>query len=102
MCDFSAHYKGTTPSPGFAPKAGNLVSAKISDGASCRAKIRYVSTVKLEAEVNFIDYGNQDTIGFKDIRPLDPKSDQAHNTCLRCAACPVHLTPPTELYHSRY
>ncbi len=105
MRDFSAHYK-TTPSPGFAPKAGNLVSAKFSDGAWYWAKIRRVSPVKRKAEVTFIDYGNQDTIGFKDIRPLDSKFQklpgQAHDARLRCAACPVHLAPPTELYHSRY
>ena len=104
MRDFSAHYK-TTPSPGFAPKAGNLVSAKFSDGAWYWAKIRRVSPVKRKAEVTFIDYGNQDTIGFKDIRPLDSKFQklpgQAHDARLRCAACPVHLAPPTELYHSR-
>ncbi|KAM6493388.1 hypothetical protein JOM56_011522 [Amanita muscaria] len=28
---------------------------------------------KKEAEVTFIDYGNQDTIPFSNIRPLDPR-----------------------------
>ncbi len=102
MRDFSAHYKGTTPPTGFAPKAGDLVSAKFSDGAWYRAKIRRVSPVKREAEVTFIDYGNQDTIGFADIRPLDPKFQklpgQAHDARLRCATCLGHLTHPT--YHS--
>lgn len=97
MRDFSAHYKDTSPPPGFAPKAGNLVSAKFSDGAWYRAKIRRVSPVKREAEVTFIDYGNQDTIGFKDIRPLDPKFQklpgQAHDARLRCAALTWRLTP---------
>ncbi|KAI0302486.1 transcription factor [Russula brevipes] len=86
MRDFSAHYKGTRPPPGFAPKAGELVSAKFSDGAWYRAKIRRASPVKREAEVTFIDYGNQDTISFQDIRPLDAKfralPGQAHDARL--------------------
>ncbi|KAI0000404.1 transcription factor [Russula vinacea] len=86
MRDFSAHYKGTAPPAGFVPKAGDLVSAKFSDGAWYRAKIRRVSPVKREAEVTFIDYGNQDTIGFADIRPLDRKFQtlpgQAHDARL--------------------
>lgn len=87
MRDFSAHYKGTAPPVGFLPKAGELVSAKFSDGAWYRAKIRRASPVKREAEVTFIDYGNQDTIGFADIRPLDAKfrtlPGQAHDARLR-------------------
>ncbi|KAI9456612.1 transcription factor [Russula earlei] len=86
MRDFSAHYQNSTPAPGFAPKAGELVSAKFSDGAWYRAKIRRASPVKREAEVTFIDYGNQDTIGFADIRPLDAKfrtlAGQAHDARL--------------------
>jgi staphylococcal nuclease domain-containing protein 1 len=90
MRDFSAHHKVTAPPPGFVPKAGDLVSAKFSDGAWYRAKIRRSSPVKREAEVTFIDYGNQDTIGFTNIRPLDPKfrtlPGQAHDARLRCVA----------------
>lgn len=88
MRDFSTHHKVTAPPPGFVPKAGDLVSAKFSDGAWYRAKIRRASPVKREAEVTFIDYGNQDTIGFTNIRPLDPKfrtlPGQAHDARLRC------------------
>ena len=90
MRDFSAHHKVTAPPPGFVPKSGDLVSAKFSDGAWYRAKIRRSSPVKREAEVTFIDYGNQDTIGFTNIRPLDPKfrtlPGQAHDARLRCVA----------------
>jgi staphylococcal nuclease domain-containing protein 1 len=94
MRDFSAHYKGTSMPAGFVPKAGDLVSAKFSDGAWYRAKIRRASPVKREAEVTFIDYGNQDIIGFADIRPLDPKfrtlPGQAHDARLRCVTFPGH------------
>ncbi|KAH9054184.1 transcription factor [Lactarius vividus] len=86
MRDFSTHHKVTASPPGFVPKAGDLVSAKFSDGAWYRAKIRRASPVKREAEVTFIDYGNQDTIGFTNIRPLDPKfrtlPGQAHDARL--------------------
>jgi len=71
----------------FIPKGGDLVSAKFSDGAWYRAKIRRASPVKKEAEVTFIDYGNQDTVTFSNIRPLDPKfrslPGQAHEARLR-------------------
>jgi staphylococcal nuclease domain-containing protein 1 len=87
MREFSAHHKSTVTPAGYTPKTGELVSAKFSDGAWYRAKIRRSSPVKKEAEVTFIDYGNQDTIGFKDIRPLDPKfrslPGQAHDARLR-------------------
>ena len=88
MHDFSLHHKSATAPSDFVPKGGDLVSAKFSDGSWYRAKIRRVSHVKREAEVTFIDYGNQKTIAFKDIRPLDPKfrslPGQAHDARLRC------------------
>jgi staphylococcal nuclease domain-containing protein 1 len=88
MRDFSLHHKTAAVVPaGFIPKAGELVSAKFSDGSWYRAKIRRASPVKKEAEVTFIDYGNQDTIPFSHVRPLDPKfrslPGQAHDARLR-------------------
>ena len=89
MQDFSLHHRGAPASPAnFFPKGGDLVSAKFSDGAWYRAKVRRSSPLKREAEVTFIDYGNQDTVSFKDIRPLDPKfrslPGQAQDARLRC------------------
>ncbi|EEB98141.1 hypothetical protein MPER_02405, partial [Moniliophthora perniciosa FA553] len=46
---------------------------KVLDGAWYRAKIRRSSPLKKEAELTFIDYGNQETVLFSNIRPLDPK-----------------------------
>lgn len=47
MRDFSLHYRAVGPSPaGFVPKGGDLVSAKFSDGAWYRAKIRRASAIK--------------------------------------------------------
>jgi len=88
MKDFSLHHKTAAPAPaGFAPRPGDLVSAKFSDGQWYRAKVKKSSTVKKEAQVTFIDYGNQDTIGFKDIRPLDQQfrslPGQAHEARMR-------------------
>ncbi|KAI1796408.1 transcription factor [Ganoderma leucocontextum] len=86
MRDFSLHHKTVAVPPGFTPRGGDLVSAKFSDGQWYRAKVRRASPVKKEAEVTFIDYGNQDTVGFTDIRPLDPKfrslPGQAHEARL--------------------
>lgn len=36
-------------------------------------KTNDVLNVLQEAELTFIDYGNQETVPFSDIRPLDPK-----------------------------
>ena len=88
MAEFSVHHRSpVTSPPGFVPRGGDLVSAKFSDGAWYRAKIRRASPIKKEAEVTFIDYGNQDTIAFSNIRPLDPKfrslPGQAHDARLR-------------------
>ena len=63
------------------------MAAKFSDGEWYRAKIKKSSVVKKEAQVTFIDYGNQDTVGFKDIRPLEDRfkslPGQAHDARLR-------------------
>ncbi|KAJ2928320.1 hypothetical protein H1R20_g8782, partial [Candolleomyces eurysporus] len=100
MRDFSLHHKSPTASPpGFVPKNGELVSAKFSDGAWYRAKIRRSSPIKKEAEVTFIDYGNQDTVSFSNIRPLDQKfrslPGQAHDARLSFVKLPK---PDSEYY----
>ncbi|KZT65949.1 hypothetical protein DAEQUDRAFT_696411 [Daedalea quercina L-15889] len=86
MHDFSLHHQGAVPAANFIPKGGDLVSAKFSDGSWYRAKVRRASPIKKEAEVTFIDYGNQDTVSFTNIRPLDPKfrslPGQAHDARL--------------------
>lgn len=88
MQDFRSYHKTAGPAAaGFVPKPGDLVSAKFSDGEWYRAKVRKSSAAKKEAQVTFIDYGNQDTVGFKDIRPLEPKfrslPGQAHDARMR-------------------
>ncbi|RDB25021.1 Nuclease domain-containing protein 1 [Hypsizygus marmoreus] len=100
MRDFSIHHQSpVAPPPGFVPKGGDLVSAKFSDGAWYRAKIRRASPIKKEAEVTFIDYGNQDTVAFSNIRPLDPRfcslPGQAHEARLSF----VKLVGPESEYH---
>lgn len=87
MREFSLYHKTAAAAPGFVPKSGDLVSAKFSDGQWYRARVRRASPVKKEAEVTFIDYGNQDTVGFSNIRPLDARfrslPGQAHDARLR-------------------
>lgn len=90
MREFSIHHQSPmATSAGIVPKGGDLVSAKFSDGAWYRAIIRRASPVKKEAEVTFIDYGNQDTVSYSNIRPLDPKfrslPGQAQDARLRFA-----------------
>lgn len=86
MKDFSLHHR-TGTFERIVPKGGDLVAAKFSDGQWYRAKVRRASPVKREAEVTFIDYGNQDTVGFENIRPLDGRfkslPGQAHEARLR-------------------
>ncbi|KAH9929310.1 transcription factor [Amylocystis lapponica] len=99
MRDFSLHHKSAPAAPGFAPKGGDLVSAKFSDGSWYRAKVRRASPLKKEAEVTFIDYGNQDTVSFANIRPLDAKfrslPGQAHDARLSF----IKLVDPSSEYH---
>ncbi len=86
MHEFALHHK-TGTFERIVPKGGDLVAAKFSDGQWYRAKVRRASPVKKEAEVTFIDYGNQDTVGFANIRPLDARfrslPGQAHEARLR-------------------
>ena len=74
MEEFSLHHKSPVASgnASFIPRVGDLVSAKFSqDGAWYRAVIRKVSPGLKEAQVSFIDYGNKESVKFKDLRPLD-------------------------------
>ncbi|KAJ7096223.1 hypothetical protein C8R44DRAFT_643966 [Mycena epipterygia] len=100
MRDFSLHHRSPSAAPpNFTPKGGDLVSAKFSDGSWYRAKIRRASALKKEAEVAFIDYGNQDTVAFSNIRPLDQKfrslPGQAHEARLSF----VKLVGPESEYY---
>ncbi|EST07919.1 Staphylococcal nuclease (SNase-like), OB-fold [Kalmanozyma brasiliensis GHG001] len=73
MEEFSLHHKSpAASSASFIPRVGDLVSAKFSqDGAWYRAIIRKVSPGLKEAQVSFIDYGNKESVKFRDLRPLD-------------------------------
>ncbi|THH26712.1 hypothetical protein EUX98_g7479 [Antrodiella citrinella] len=86
MRDFSLHHKSAQQHAAVTPRNGELVSAKFSDGQWYRAKVRRASPIKKEAEVTFIDYGNQDTVPFANIRSLDTKfralPGQAHDARL--------------------
>ncbi|KAJ7770129.1 hypothetical protein DFH07DRAFT_266338 [Mycena maculata] len=101
MRDFSLHHRSPSAAPpNFTPKGGDLVSAKFSDGSWYRAKIRRASALKKEAEVTFIDYGNQDTVAFSNIRPLDQKfrslPGQAHEARLSF----IKLVGPESEYYA--
>ena len=75
MSDFSLHHRQQSANaPGFSPKTGDLVSAKFTDDNQWyRAKVKRASAIKKEAVLLFIDYGNEETLPFSRIRPLDAK-----------------------------
>ncbi|KAJ3849044.1 hypothetical protein EV368DRAFT_48091 [Lentinula lateritia] len=101
MRDFSLHHQGTVAVPaGFTPKSGDLVSAKFSDGAWYRAKIRRASPIKKEAEVTFIDYGNQDSVAFKDIRPLAPQFRSLPGQAREARLSFIKLVDPKSEYYA--
>jgi staphylococcal nuclease domain-containing protein 1 len=71
----SFHLSGNTPLSND-PKAGDWVSAKFSqDGQWYRARIRRNDREKKEAEIVFIDYGNEEKQPWKALRPLPAQYD---------------------------
>lgn len=99
MEEFSLYHKTSGTPAGFVPKGGDLVSAKFSDGAWYRAKVRRASPLKKEAEVTFIDYGNQDTIPFSNIRPLDTRFRSLPGQAQDARLSFVKLVSPESEYH---
>lgn len=76
MSDFGLHHRSQANAApaGYSPKTGELVSAKFSeDNTWYRARVKRASGIKKEAHVYFIDYGNEETMPFSRIRPLDAK-----------------------------
>jgi staphylococcal nuclease domain-containing protein 1 len=59
-----------------------------------RAKVKKSSALKKEASLHFIDYGNEETLPFSRIRPLDAKfkslAGQAKEARLRCEILLAH------------
>lgn len=76
MSDLSLHNRNqANASPaGFSPRSGDLISAKSdADNTWYRARVKKASGIKKEASVVFIDYGNEETLPFARLRPLDAK-----------------------------
>lgn len=74
MENLSIQHRSAGATPGFMPKVGELVSAQFSeDNQWYRAKIKRSSNMRKEAEVRFVDYGDEETVPFSRIRPLDVK-----------------------------
>ncbi|WWC61150.1 uncharacterized protein I303_103729 [Kwoniella dejecticola CBS 10117] len=103
MSDFSLHHKQpTSGSPaGFSPKTGDLVSAKFSeDNQWYRAKVKRSSAIKKEAVLSFIDYGNEETLPFSRIRPLDSKFKGLPGQAKEARLSFVKLVPKSSEYGS--
>ncbi|KAL9098857.1 MAG: hypothetical protein Q9187_009588, partial [Circinaria calcarea] len=63
----------TAPLP-TPPKAGDYVSAKFSeDGSWYRARIRRNDRDAQTAEIVYVDYGNEEKLAWKSLRPLPPQ-----------------------------
>jgi staphylococcal nuclease domain-containing protein 1 len=76
MSDFSLHHRAATAAApaSFSPRTGDLVSARFTEDKQWyRARVKRASGIKKEAHVQFIDYGNEETVPFSALRPLDPK-----------------------------
>lgn len=76
MSDFSLHHRNQANAApaSFTPRTGDLVSAKFTqDNVWYRAKVKRSSAMKKEATVYFIDYGNEETVPFSRLRPIDTK-----------------------------
>jgi len=76
MSDLALHNRNVANAApaGFTPRAGDVVAAKWSeDNQWYRAKVKKSSAIKKEATVYLMDYGNEETMPFSRIRPLDTK-----------------------------
>jgi len=98
MKEFSLHHRTAITPRNYTPKQGELVSAKFSDGSWYRAKIRRASPMKKEAEVTFIDYGNQETVNFSEVRPLDARFTSLPGQALEARLSFVKLANPSGEY----
>ncbi|KAI4275782.1 MAG: hypothetical protein LQ337_002943 [Flavoplaca oasis] len=67
------HLSPSSSSSTAAPKTGEILAAKFSeDGEWYRARIRRNDRDAKTSEVLFIDYGNSESVPWKNIRPLGP------------------------------
>lgn len=105
MSDFSLHHRAATSAApaNFSPRTGDLVSAKFTeDNQWYRARVKRASGIKKEAHLFFIDYGNEETLPFSRIRPLDTKfkslEGQAKEARLRSASASPSLPRSPFLY----
>ena len=58
---------------GIIAEAESTLQRHVREAIARRDEELRAMIIKKEAEVTFIDYGNQDTVSFSNIRPLDPK-----------------------------
>ncbi|WVR05260.1 hypothetical protein IAU60_002272 [Kwoniella sp. DSM 27419] len=101
MRDFSLHHRqaASAAPAGFTPRTGDLVSAKFSeDNQWYRAKVKRASAIKKEAVLFFIDYGNEETMPFSRIRPLDSKFKSLPGQAKEARLSFIKLVPRSSEY----
>ncbi|KAL1405286.1 hypothetical protein Q8F55_008913 [Vanrija albida] len=101
MSDFSLHHRSPANAApaGFSPKTGDIVSAKFTeDDRWYRAKVKRSSALKKEAQVYFIDYGNEETVPFSRLRPLDAKFKSLPGQAQEARLSFVKLVPRSSEY----
>ena len=87
MKDFSLYHKTLSQPTPVTPRSGDLVSARFSvDQQWYRARVLKSNPQKRQAEVQFIDYGNSESLPFSELRMLDGSFKglpaQSHNATL--------------------
>lgn len=103
MTEFAAFHKlPTSKAPvGWTPKPGELVSGQFSeDGQWYRARAKRVSGMKKEAELVYIDYGNDEVVAFSSLRPLDSRFKSLPPQAQEAQLSFVKLVKPSSEYHA--
>jgi staphylococcal nuclease domain-containing protein 1 len=72
----SFHVSNKSSLPSIPPKVGDLVSAKFSeDNTWYRARVRRNDKDTSSSEIVYVDFGNEEKVQWKELRPLPPQFD---------------------------
>ncbi|XP_033632805.1 uncharacterized protein LOC117294486 isoform X2 [Asterias rubens] len=91
-------YSETTAQAGFSPKQGELCAARFShDNCWYRAVVQKVPrSGEKNLYVDFIDYGNSDSVSLDECRPLEERFTSLPNQAIQCKLSGVKPTGGTD------